>query len=125
MIHFRREIWYSRAVRRHAALVVSLTAHAFVAGMALLFYLRLRITMIAAIHDFNVVPPTLTALALSDLFLPAAIGAGLAIATCGLVLPLKRSRRGALLGAGLCVSSFALIFALIAAYLPFFQPGSF
>ena len=112
-------------MRRHAALIVLLASHAFVVGMALLFYLHLRGAMAEAFTDFNTVLPTFTALALSDAFLPAAVGAGLSIAACGLMLPLKRSLRAALLGAGLCISSFALIFAVIAAYLPFFQPGSF
>ena len=112
-------------MRRHAALIVLLASHAFVVGMALLFYLHLRVAMAAAFSDYNTVLPTFTALALSDAFLPAAVGAGLSIAACGLMLPLKRSLRAALLGAGLCISSFALIFAVIAAYLPFFQPGSF
>ena len=111
-------------MRRHAALIVLLASHAFVVGMALLFYLRLRGAMAEAFTDFNTRPPTLTALALSDAFLPAAVGAGLSMAACGLALPLKRSLRAALLGAGLCISSFALIFAVIAAYLPFFQPGA-
>jgi hypothetical protein len=112
-------------MRRHAALIVLLAAHALVAGLALLFYLHLRVAVAEAFSDFNTTVPTLTLIALSDTFLPAAVGAGLSLAACGLTVPLKRSQRAALLGGGLCVSSFALIFAAIAAYLPFFQPASF
>jgi hypothetical protein len=111
-------------VRRHAALIVSLLAHVFVAAMSALFYLRLRVAVAEAFSDFGTTVPGLTAIAISDEFLPAAVVVGMLLTIAGIVLPLKRSRRAMLLGAGVCVASFALVFAIIAAYLPLFKPAS-
>ena len=110
-------------MRRHAALLFVLTAHAFVIGMALLFHLHLRVSVAQAFSDFGTPVPALTAVAISEGFLPAAVGGSLLLSAAGWIVPMKRSRRAALLGAGLCVSSFALIFAILAAYFPMFKPG--
>jgi hypothetical protein len=111
-------------VRRHAPLIVALAFHGFVAVMALLFHVRARVSVASAFEEYGTAVPPATAVALSPLFLPLTIGTGLAVALAGLVLPVRRSRRSFLLGAGLCISAFALIFAVVAAFLPIFRPGS-
>lgn len=110
-------------MRRRAALLVLAVAHGFVAAMAALFYLKARVAVADAFREYDTVVPAATALALSPAFLPAAVGLGLLLGAVGLLAPLRPGRRTAALAAGLVVSSFALVFAVLAAFVPIFRPA--
>ncbi len=100
-----------------------LAAEIGVAALALFFHLRSRVAILAAFHDYGTALPGPASLALSAWFLPAALAfAGLATIVA-LAAPLRRSRRTALVGAGLLVASVALVFAVWAAFMPLFQPA--
>ena len=93
-----------------------------VAALALFFHLRSRVAILAAFHDYGTDVPGPAKLALSSWFLPSALAFAALASIVALAAPLRRSRRAALVGAGLLVASVALVFAVWAAFLPLLQP---
>jgi hypothetical protein len=102
--------------------IAMLGTHVAVVLLALFFYLRSRVAILAAFQDFGTRLPGATAVALSPWFLPAAVAASTLAALAGLVAPLRRRHRAVLVGSGLLVASGALIFAVGAGFAPLFQP---
>ncbi len=94
-----------------------------VAALALFFHLRSRVAILAAFEDYGTALPGTAKIALSPWFLPSAIAFAALATIVALVAPLRRSRRAALVGAGLLVASVALVFAVWAAFMPLFQPA--
>jgi succinate dehydrogenase/fumarate reductase cytochrome b subunit len=110
-------------VRRHAAVLSLLTFQVLVAVLSAIFHVRARPAVLDAFRAYDTEIPPLTEVALAPWFLPAAVGLAILLAGVALVAPLRRSLRPALLGVGLVVSSFALMFAVWAAFAPIFRPG--
>jgi hypothetical protein len=110
-------------VRRNAVLITLLSAELFVAGLAAFFYLKARVSVLAAFQDFGTPIPALTRLALSTWALPIAVGVSLVLSLIALAGPLRRSLRHGLAGAGLVIASIALVVSVWAAFAPLFQPG--
>lgn len=110
-------------MRRNRALSTLLLAELGVVAVGAFFHLRSRVAILAAFQAEGTPIPPLTALALSPWLLPGALGAAIAASAIALLAPLRRSQRNGLVGAGLCVASGALIFAVVAGFLPIFQPG--
>jgi hypothetical protein len=98
-----------------------LLTHLGVALLTLFFYLRSRVAILAAFHDFGTELPRSAAVALSAWFLPSALALSAVAALIGLVAPLRRRQRAACVGFGLFVSSAALVYAVLAAFRPLFQ----
>ncbi len=111
-------------MRRNAALLTMLAAEIGVAALALFFHLRTRPQILSAFSDFDTELPRAAVVALSPWFLPAALGVAGVCTLAGLLAPLRRSRRAALVGIGLLVAACALIFAVWVAFVPVFQPAS-
>jgi hypothetical protein len=111
-------------VRKNAALVTTTTlaSLALVFALALFFHLHARPSFLRAFRDYGTELPGPAAVALSAWFLPGALAFAGASAIVALAAPMRRSRRGLLLGTGLVVASFALIFAVLAAFLAVFRP---
>lgn len=99
-----------------------LASVAIVALLSLVFHLRARPHVLDAFRSYETPIPPLTELALSPWLLPLANGAAIAASLGALVLPLRRSQRAAGVGAGLVISSAALVFAVLAAFMPIFNP---
>jgi len=110
-------------VRRHAIFITLLGSHLVVAAFALFFHLRLRVEVLTAFEEFGTAMPAPTRLALTPWFLPGALGVAGLLALPALALPIKRSQRAWLLGAGLVISSSALVLAVWAALAPIFSPA--
>jgi hypothetical protein len=117
----RGEIGYRAAVRRNLALVVLLSLQGMVAALALLIHLGARVSVVEAYRAYDTAMPWMTAVAVSGWLLPGALGVAGALDLVAIAAPMRRSRRAALVSAGLCVSSGALIFAVLAAFLPIFR----
>ncbi len=100
-----------------------LAAEIGVAALAIFFQLRPRPAILGAFREYGTELPATAALALAPWFLPSALGFAALASALGLAAPLRRTRRAFLVGLGLMVAATALIFAIWAAYLPFFQPA--
>jgi hypothetical protein len=100
-----------------------LLAEVGVAALALFFHLRSRVAILAAFGDYGTSLPSAAALALSPRFLPVALGLSAGATLVGIVVPLRRRTRLALVGGGLMVSSMALMFAIWQGFRAAFQPG--
>jgi hypothetical protein len=100
-----------------------LAAEAGVAALALFFYLRSRTAILAAFHDYGTEVPAAASLSLSSWFLPAALAFAALCTLVALAAPVRRTRRAFLVGLGLMVAATALVFAILAAFLPLFQPA--
>ncbi len=111
-------------MRKNAALVTTTTlaSLALVFTLALFFHLHARPSILRAFRDYGTELPGPASVALSAWFLPGALAFAGGSAIVALCAPMRRSRRGLLLGTGLVVASFALIFAVLAAFLPVFRP---
>jgi ABC-type Na+ efflux pump permease subunit len=110
-------------VRRHAILLTLLAADLAVTLLAIFLHLRFRPPVLQAFADYNTELPQTAAIALSGWFLPGAIAASTLLAAVAIVAPLKRSARATLAGIGTLLVSFAVIFAVWAAFAPLFQPA--
>ena len=110
-------------MRRHAILITLLVSEAGVAALAIFFHVRSRPLVLGAFHEFNTALPPTTALALTPWFVPSALAAAALFTAIALLAPIGRARRPVLLSAGLLILSFALIFAVWAAFWPIFQPA--
>lgn len=91
--------------------------------LAAAFYLRGRPAIVAAFAAYDTPMPWATALAMESWFLPAVGLGSLALFAVGLLAPLRRSRQMTLAGSAVVLAGFGLVFAIIAALFPFFQPG--
>ncbi len=67
--------------------------------------------------------PAYTELALAPWFIPAALAAAAALSALAVLAPLRRSRRMIFAGTGLMIASTAVCFAIVASFIPIFQPG--
>jgi hypothetical protein len=110
-------------VRRNLALYVVLIAELGVGALGLFFHLRSRAAIARAFAEFNTAMPAYTALALAPWFLPSTLGLAAALSAIAVVAPLRRSRRMIFAGTGLMIASVAVCFAIVASFLPIFQPG--
>jgi hypothetical protein len=110
-------------VRKNATLITLLVTEAGVAALAVFFHLSLRTAVLQAFREFNTALPLTTGLALAPWFLPSALAAAALCSGIALLAPLRRKRRPIIVGAGLVILAFALIFAAWAAFLPLFQPA--
>ncbi|MEP7123863.1 MAG: hypothetical protein ABJE95_23240 [Byssovorax sp.] len=110
-------------MRRNLALYVILVAELGVAALGLFFHLRSRAAIAGAFAEFNTAMPAYTALALAPWFLPLALAVAAALSLVAIAAPLRRSRRMTLAGTGLILASSAVCFAIVASFLPIFQPG--
>jgi hypothetical protein len=110
-------------VRRNAALVTTIASLALVFALGLFFHLRARPGILRAFREYGTELPGPASVALSAWFLPGALALAGAAAVVAVVAPLRRRARTAIAGAGLVIASFAVIFAVLAAFLPVFQPG--
>ncbi|MEO7330237.1 MAG: hypothetical protein ABI193_16800 [Minicystis sp.] len=109
-------------MRRHAILLTLLAADVCVTILAIFLHLRFRPPVLQAFNDYGTELPWAASIALSSWFLPAAILSSALLNAVGGLAPFKRSRRATLAGVGLLVISFAVIFAVWAAFAPLFQP---
>lgn len=109
-------------MRRNLALVSLLALQSLVAGLSALFHLRIRVSVLDAFLAYDTAIPRLTQLALSPRLIPAALSVAALADAVALLAPLRRSRRTALLAAGLFLSSSALVFAVGASFAPIFRP---
>ena len=109
-------------MRRNLALFALLALQVLVAGLSALFHLRARVSVLEAFHAYDTAIPRLTQLALAPWLIPGALGSAVALDALALVAPLRRSRRTALVAAGLFASSSVLVFAVWAAFAPIFRP---
>jgi len=110
-------------VRRHAILLTLLAADLAVTLLAIFLHLRFRPPVLQAFAEYGTALPMTAAIALSDWFLPGTILVSTLLAAVGGLAPLKRSMRATLAGVGLILVSFAVIFAVWAAFAPIFQPA--
>jgi hypothetical protein len=109
-------------VRRNLALVALLSLQALVAALSALFHARARVSVLEAFRAYDTAIPGLTQIALSSWLVPAALAVAALLDLAALALPLRRSRRTALVAAGLFASSSVVIFAVVAAFAPIFRP---
>lgn len=110
-------------MRRNLALYVVLAAELGVGALGLFFHLRSRAAIARAFAEFNTAMPAYTALALAPWFMPLTLGVAAALSTVAIVAPLRRSRRMMFAGTALMIASVAVCFAIIASFLPIFQPA--
>jgi hypothetical protein len=110
-------------VRRNLALYVILVVELGVAVLGLFFHLRSRAAIAAAFAEFNTAMPAYTALALSPWLVPLTLAVAAVLSAIALLAPLRRSRRMIFAGTGLMIASVAVCFAIVAGFLPIFQPG--
>lgn len=103
-------------------LLTLLGSYAAVFALAVLFYFRLRPSVLAAFEEYATPMPAATRVALLSPLLPAALGVSGVLALVALAAPLKRSQRHWLLGIGVVLSSSALVFVVWAAFAPIFNP---
>ncbi len=109
-------------MRKRATIALALTL-AVTALLAAAFYFHARPAVIEAFDAYGTPLPRATAVAVSREFLPLVVGAALMTFASAALLPLKGSLRMTLFGVAVTVAGFALIFAVIAAFFPFFQPA--
>jgi hypothetical protein len=109
-------------VRKNGALLATVVSLVLVFALALFFHLHARPSILRAFGDYGTELPGPASVALSAWFLPGSLAVGGGLALVALAAPLRRSRRVALLGTGVVVASFALIFAVLASFLPLFRP---
>lgn len=110
-------------MRRNLALYVILVSELGVAVLGLFFHLRSRAAIARAFAEFNTAMPASTALALSPWLIPSTLAASLLLSAVAVLAPLRRSRRMIFAGAGLMIASVVICFAIVAGFLPIFQPG--
>jgi hypothetical protein len=110
-------------VRRYAVLLTLLASQAVVVALSLLFHFRVRASLVAAFTDYGTPMPDFTQVALSSYLLPGSLGAAALLTAAALAAPLKRSQRHGLLGAGVVITSVALVVAVVGGFVPFFQPA--
>src|SRR4051794_39132342 len=110
-------------MRRNATLITLLAVEIGVAALSLVYQLRLRPEVLGAFQAEGAEMPAATRLAVAPAPQPAALAIAGLLTLLAFGLPLKRSRRNALLSAGLFVLSSVVIFAVIAAVTPIFNPG--
>jgi hypothetical protein len=91
--------------------------------LAALFYLRGRPAIVAAFEAYDTPMPWTTALAVATWFLPALGLVSLASFAIGLLAPMRRSRQMTLASSAVVLAGFGLVYAIIAALYPFFQPA--
>ncbi|MFO0756930.1 MAG: hypothetical protein U0359_10580 [Byssovorax sp.] len=110
-------------MRRNAILVTLLGSTLVVCLLSLALHFRVRPSIVRAFTDYGTEMPAATAVALSSWFVPGAVGLAVVLGAVAALAPLARSTRAKLAGTGLCVVSFAAIFAGWAALAPLFNPG--
>ena len=110
-------------MRRNLGLYVILAAEIGVALLGLFFYLRSREAIFRAFADYDTAMPAYTRLALTPWFLPATLAVTATLSAIAILAPLRRSRRMIFAGTGLMIASTAVCFAIVASFLPIFQPG--
>jgi hypothetical protein len=110
-------------VRRHAVLITLLVSELLVGALSAGFQLGVRPTVLDAFHRYATEIPPATRVALAPWLLPVANGATFLVTIAALAAPLRRSQRGPLIAAGLVLSSAALVFAVLAAFMPIFNPS--
>lgn len=110
-------------MRRNLALYVILASEIGVAVLGLFFHFRSRAAIARAFAEFNTAMPAYTELALAPWFIPAALAAAAALSALAVLAPLRRSRRMIFAGTGLMIASTAVCFAIVASFIPIFQPG--
>ena len=110
-------------MRRNLALYVILASELGVALLGLFFYTRSREAIFQAFSDYDTAMPATTRLALTPWFLPATLVVTVTLSAIAVLAPLRRSRRMIFAGAGLLIASTAVCFAIVASFLPIFQPG--
>lgn len=91
--------------------------------LALWFHLRGRPAIVAAFEDYGTRMPWPTALAMAPWFLPTLGLVSLALFAVALLAPVRRSRQMQLASSAVVLVGFGLIFAVLAALFPFFQPA--
>lgn len=107
---------------RKRALVALVLTEAITLLLGALFYLRGRPAIVAAFDAFATPRPTLTGIALAPTFLPAVGLGSVALFAVALLAPVRRSQQMNLAGAAVVLAGFGLVFAVIAALYPIFQP---
>ncbi|HVY44230.1 MAG TPA: hypothetical protein VHB21_00060 [Minicystis sp.] len=93
-----------------------------VAALAAFYYLGLRRKVRGAFEAFGTEVPSATAVALSSWLVPSAVAAALLVTVAALALPLRRSRRMRLLQLAITVLACVVVFAVLAALVPMFNP---
>lgn len=108
-------------MRRNAILGALFAGEIFALLLSLLFYMQTRVAVLEAFREYGTPMPRGTEVALSIWFLPGAMAASLGLSALAVVLPLRRSQRAALVGAGLVICSAALVYSVWAAFAPLFE----
>jgi len=108
-------------VRRNAILWSLFAGEIFALVLSLLFFMKTRVAVVDAYQEYGTAMPRGAEIALSGWFLPGAMGAALGLSVLAVALPLRRSQRAALAGAGLVICSTALIYSVWMAFAPLFQ----
>ncbi|MFS8066635.1 MAG: hypothetical protein ACMG6S_09720 [Byssovorax sp.] len=110
-------------MRRNMALYVILASELGVALLGLFFHVRSRAAIARAFAEFNTAMPAYTELALAPWFIPLTLAVAAALSGIAILAPLRRSRRMIFAGTGLMIASVAVCFAIVAGFIPIFQPG--
>src|SRR4051812_17609968 len=110
-------------MRRNTTIEALVMAELAVGALAAFFYFRLRGKVAAAFADFGTTVPPLTKIAISRSFVPAAVAVACGFTLLAFVLPLKRSRRMRLVQLAVTLLASSVVFAILAALVPLFNPG--
>lgn len=105
------------------ALYVILASELGVVLLGLFFHFRSRAAIARAFAEFNTAMPAYTELALAPWFIPASLAAAALLSVIAVLAPLRRSRRMIFAGTGLMIASTSVCFAIVASFIPIFQPG--
>ena len=108
-------------MRRNAILGVLFAGEIFALLLSLLFYMKTRVAVLDAYREYGTVMPRGAQVALSSWFLPGAMGTALLLSALAIGLPLRRSQRAVLAGAGVVICSAALVYAVWSAFAPLFE----
>lgn len=83
--------------------------------------MQTRVAVLDAYREYGTSMPRGTEIALSIWFLPGAMATALVLSALALALPLRRSQRSGLVGAGLVICSAAFVYSVWAAFAPLFE----
>ncbi len=107
-------------VRRHIPLITVFVCQVLVIGLLLLLYFKTRPTFAAVYSDLGARTPALSALALSNWFLPALAISPFVADALAFLLP-RKSQRNAAVGFGLMIPAFGLALSAFGLFVPLFQ----
>jgi hypothetical protein len=109
-------------MRRNTTTHSLVLAELAVGALALFYYFSLRVRILSAFDAYGTRVPPLTRIAISPSFIPIALALSTAATVLAMVLPIKRSRSIRLAQLAVTVLACAVVFAILAALVPMFNP---